>query len=168
MQGTFRSHYVERRFTPLLSEPVISRGVIEFRPPDHLRKTATSGGRSAALTIDGEHLVVEGDDGRRELSTARVPGLSALMAGLAATAAGDVEALRERFHTSVAGDRQNWSLTLEPLAAGRKGPDDPSSRQGPPRIVSLVLSGAGGQLERIEWRTDDGERTVLRFTETAG
>lgn len=169
LQGTFESHYVAQRYSGILSEPLTSRGVITFRPPDYLRKTTTSDSRSVTLTIDGDRVVIDSTSGHRELTTDQVPALGVLLSGLSAVAAGDAQALQRHFRAEVGGSREHWRLKLKPLDGAPEGAYGRAhSAEERMRIDYLVLSGHGGALKRIEWRTEGGDHTVLRFTGDGG
>ncbi|MEM9684173.1 MAG: hypothetical protein AAF942_12965, partial [Pseudomonadota bacterium] len=76
--------------------------------------------------------------------------------GLRAVVRGDPEAIRSVFDVRMSGDRDKWSLELEP----KDLPDDA-------QIDRIVVTGARERILGFDILEKDGDRTILRIQERA-
>jgi hypothetical protein len=153
-QGERRADFAEKRVSPLLRVPVVTRGTLYFRPPALLERETTTP-RHERVRIDGDVVTVrsEAPDGAVEhtLRLSALPQLAALATTLRATLGGDLAALerlyRVEFKPGAAGA---WSLLLTPL-------DDTLEAA----VRRILINGTRAQVDRIEFVEASGDRTEL-------
>ncbi|MEP7061343.1 MAG: outer membrane lipoprotein carrier protein LolA [Betaproteobacteria bacterium] len=147
MEGTARFH--ETRHVSALAAPVEREGTLLYRRPDYLEMNVESP-RTERMVINGRTLRLTTPSGERTLALDSEPMLLAWTESLRATLAGDVPALERFFATSLSGDSGAWKLTLEPREAILRA-----------QIASIVISGAGDAIRRIEMREQGGDDAVM-------
>jgi len=136
--------FVEVRFSPLLEEPVVASGKLEYLAPGRLARHVVDPYREDTL-IDGEQVVLdrEGEKERR-FSLRRAPELRGLLSSFSAILSGDAGALRESFElalaTGVAPGR--WTLQLVPRDEGLRR-----------RVGDIEVNGARGTVSCISMST---------------
>ncbi|MCK9381489.1 MAG: outer membrane lipoprotein carrier protein LolA [Sulfuritalea sp.] len=142
--------YTEKKYSSLLTEPVVSSGTLSYRRPDTVEKNMVSP-RKERFRIAGEELIVarKGIENRYPLSSQ--PLLSAFAASLRGVLGGDAELLRQHYRLKLEGEEQAWRLELTPL-------DDEIARY----VERIAVSGRGGHVEQIEVRESGGDRSVLQ------
>jgi outer membrane lipoprotein-sorting protein len=142
--------YTERKYSSLLTEPVVSSGTLSYRRPDTVEKNMVSPHRER-FRIAGEELIVarKGIENRYPLSSQ--PLLSAFAASLRGVLGGDAGLLRQHYRLKLEGEEQAWRLELTPL-------DDEISRY----VERIAVSGRAGHVEQIEVRESGGDRSVLQ------
>ncbi|WP_376695557.1 LolA-related protein [Wenzhouxiangella sp. EGI_FJ10305] len=148
-------HFVERRNSPLLSEPLVVTGRLwRNRQGQLVRQTLEP--REAKHTLGSNMVIIERPGhSPRNYSLSHIPELAVLYHGLSALLAGDADALRERFkheltHEECSDDSSEescWRLILEPR-------DEALAAQ----VESLSLSGTDDRLERFVLTLSDGEK----------
>lgn len=109
--------YVEIRYSDLLSEPLLSRGMLSFDAADQLSKRVDEPFQESTV-VRGESVRVE-RRGRKpmQFSLKRAPELRALLVGFSALLSGDQAALRAHFDVSVSGTSGEWQILLSPTDA---------------------------------------------------
>lgn len=142
--------YTEKKYSTLLTEPVVSSGTLSYRRPDTVEKNMVSP-RKERFRIAGEELIVarKGIESRYPLSSQ--PLLSAFAASLRGVLGGDAELLRQHYRLKLEGEEQAWRLELTPL-------DDEIARY----VERIAVSGRAGHVEQIEVREIGGDRSVLQ------
>ncbi|RFF27432.1 MULTISPECIES: LolA-related protein [unclassified Wenzhouxiangella] len=144
-------HFVERRSSPLLSEPLVVTGRIWRNLHGHLvRQTLEP--RETKHTLSSNMVIIERPGhSSRNYSLGHIPELAVLYHGLSALLTGDADALRERFKHELTGKECGeeccWRLTLKPR-------DEALAAQ----VESLSLSGKDDRLERFVLALSDGEK----------
>lgn len=147
--GSGHARFVEKHYFAVLDAPLVSSGELSFTAPDKLEKR-TLEPKPELMQLDGREVVIE--RGRQHLSFGldERPELGALIESLRAALSGNRQTLEQNFSLSLAGKRDQWSLTLVPIN---------------PRVAAViarvVLSGAGGQLLGVEYDQADGDRSVM-------
>lgn len=145
-----RITYSETRHIAYLDMPLTSRGVLEFRPPDWLRRSVE--GSDESYLITGDVVRIDSARGTREIALDAHPALRAFAESLRATLAGDLGRLQRLFRVELRGDREAWRLRLLPR----------DSEVG--RLISQIeLSGTAAQLLRIETREAGGDITITEL-----
>ncbi len=142
--------YTEKKYSSLLTEPVVSSGTLAFSRPDTVEKNIASP-RKESFRIAGEELIVlrRGTEKRYPLSSQ--PLLSAFAASLRGVLGGDAELLRRHYNLTLTGDELQWQLDMVPIAAD-------ITRY----VKGISVSGHGGHIEIIEVRESSGDRSVLQ------
>jgi hypothetical protein len=144
-----RVEFIEQKFLSILDHPVESSGELLYDAPDHLQKR-TLLPRAETLVLDGSVLTMERSGHRRVLDLHRYPQIQPFVESIRATLAGDRAALERVFHVEFAGGVRRWSLTLTPL-----------DRQLQRTIKQVQIDGSQDQLQRVEIRQTDGDRSLM-------
>lgn len=142
--------YSEKKYSSLLTEPIVSSGTLTFNRPDTVEKN-TLLPRKERFRIAGEELIVarKGTEKRYPLSSQ--PLLAAFAASLRGVLGGDVELLRRHYLLTLTGEEQQWQLQMTPVEAE-------ISRY----VERISVTGHAGQIEQIEVREHSGDRSVLQ------
>jgi Outer membrane lipoprotein carrier protein LolA-like len=144
-----RVEFVEQKFLSILDHPIESSGELLYDAPDRLQKR-TLLPRAETLVLDGSVLTMERSGHRRVLDLHRYPQIQPFVESIRATLAGDRAALERVFHVEFAGGVRRWSLTLAPL-----------DRQLQRTIKQVQIDGSQDQLQRVEIRQTDGDRSLM-------
>jgi hypothetical protein len=144
-----RVEFVEQKFLSRLDHPIESSGELLYDAPDRLQKR-TLLPRAETLLLDGSVLTMERGGHRRVLDLHRYPQIQPFVESIRATLAGDRAALERVFHVEFAGGVRRWSLTLAPL-----------DRQLQRTIKQVQIDGSQDQLQRVEIRQTDGDRSLM-------
>ena len=146
-----KESFVESKRSALLSAPLVLKGTLVYVRPDRLEKhvmspykedTVIAGG---AVSIDNRTLKQ-----KRYFSLSSSPEVTALIAGMRATLAGDAPALERYYAIRLEGTQEAWLMTLTPrdekLAA----------------LVSQIrIAGAREHLKRIEVDESSGDQSAM-------
>ena len=138
--------FTEVRVSPLLREPLVVAGELEFSGPGsldrHVRRPY-----SEDTSIRGESVRVQREGEQpRSFALKRAPELRGLLTGFSSLLTGDVPGLRRSFDVQAQGTDQAWTLRLVPLdARARKRLQklEIVGHDATPRCFSL-LNGDGG------------------------
>jgi len=146
--------FEERKELALLVEPLETRGVIYFVPPDRFARFTTSPGASA-LIVAGEAVQLrEGPEARPvDLSGNRVA--RAFVENFVALWSGDREKLEALYRPELHGTRDACELRLVPRRA-------PLSEA----IEAITLRGDRESMRELLVVERDGDRTTTRFGAT--
>jgi hypothetical protein len=144
-----RVEFVEQKFLSILDHPIESSGELLYDAPDRLQKR-TLLPRAETLLLDGSVLTMERGGRARALDLHRYPQIQPFVESIRATLAGDRAALERVFHVEFAGGVRRWSLTLAPL-----------DRQLQRTIKQVQIDGSQDQLQRVEIRQTDGDRSLM-------
>lgn len=144
-----RVEFVEQKFLSVLDHPIESSGELLYDAPDRLEKR-TLLPRAETLVLDGSVLTMERGGHKRVLDLHRYPQIQPFVESIRATLAGDRGALERVFHVEFAGGVRRWSLTLAPL-----------DRQLQRTIKQVQIDGSQDQLQRVEIRQTDGDRSLM-------
>ena len=144
-----RVEFVEQKFLSILDHPIESSGELLYDAPDRLQKR-TLLPRAETLLLDGSVLTMERGGHARVLDLHRYPQIQPFVESIRATLAGDRAALERVFHVEFAGGVRRWSLTLAPL-----------DRQLQRTIKQVQIDGSQDQLQRVEIRQTDGDRSLM-------
>lgn len=141
--------YVEKRYSALLSEPLVSTGTLVYRRPDVVEKNMATP-REETFRIAGGELTVTRLGKQRRVLLSGEPLLAALAASLRGVLSGDAQLLGEHFRLALAGAQSDWQLELTPV-------DAEIARY----VERIVVSGRDGRVATIEVRETGGDRSVL-------
>jgi hypothetical protein len=141
--------YVEKKFSALLSAPVVSSGTLVYRRPDVVEKNMASP-RRESFRIAGQELTVTRNGVQKRLALSSEPLLAAFAASLRGVLSGDAAQLLEHFRLALDGSELDWKLQMTPI-------DEEIARY----VQSIVVSGRAGGVRQIEVREASGDRSVL-------
>ncbi len=147
--GARTVQFEEVRQMVALDVPLISRGELEFRPPDYLRRTTVVQDLRNQVEIDGDQVRVVRDGKQERYALEALPGVGGFALSLRAVLGGDAETLRNRFDVDFGGTLDEWSLALRPKRA--------EERQW---MREIRFAGEEGSVRRIEILEESGDRVV--------
>ena len=146
--------FEERKELSLLAEPLETRGVIYFVPPDRFARFTSSPGVSALVVTGDAVQLREGPDGKPiDLSGNRVARV--FVENFVALWSGDREKLESLYRAEFRGTRDDWELRLVPRRA-------PLSEV----ISAITLRGDRDAMRELLVEERDGDRTTTRFGAT--
>lgn len=141
--GASTAEYQQSRYLDMLDEPLESRGILRYRPPDYLVQEQTAPNHQT-LTLDGGQLILKAEGRERRLALAEHPEGAAIATSLRAILNGRIDALREDYDVVFqAFSDSQWGLKLMPRTDAQAE-----------RIARILVRG----------RLEDGVATVERFT----
>jgi hypothetical protein len=142
--------YVEKKYSSLLSEPVVSSGTLAYKPPDVVEKIMTAP-RRESYRIAGQELTVTRDGKERRIALAAEPLLAAFAASLRGLLSGSAGLLGAHYRMALTGTEREWSLELVPI-------EDEVTRY----VKRIVASGRAGRVAQIEVFEASGDRSVTQ------
>ncbi len=126
--------FIEARFSPLLSRPIVVSGELQYLGPGSLVRMVEKPYRERA-EIHGEAVTVRrGDSPPQHFTLDQAPQMRSLTASFSALLAGDVATLRSVFALDLHGAPSDWTVGLTPL--------DPRVHAS---IRSILVTGRGGE-----------------------
>lgn len=105
--------FSEQRHNPMLKEPLLLTGYLEYIKPGHLGKVIETPFNETFVVEDGK-VVIQRQGKTRRLSLSKSKPLKAMLEGIEAVLAGHTEQLAEVFDYELTGDECNWILRLVP------------------------------------------------------
>ena len=142
--------YTEKKYSSLLTEPVVSSGTLAYRRPDTVEKNILSP-RKESFRIAGEELIVARKGSEKSYPLSSQPLLAAFAASLRGVLGGDAELLRQHYRLVLEGDKKEWRLEMTPI-------EDEIGHY----VEQISVSGHAGHIEQIEVRERSGDRSVLQ------
>ena len=142
--------FTEKKFSSLLSEPVVSSGKLVYRRPDLVEKNIDTP-RKERYRFTGEELVVVRNGTEKRIPLSSQPLLSAFAASLRGALGGDLALLRDHYRLSLQGNELSWRLDMTPV-------DEEIGRY----VQRITVSGRAGRIAQIETRETSGDRSVLQ------
>jgi hypothetical protein len=147
--------FVEQQFIAILDHPVESSGILRYDAPDRLEKR-TLKPHAQNLVLTGGTLTVERGHNRRVLDLHSYPQALPFVESIRATLAGDRGALERVFHVEFSGELAHWSLDLVPLDS-----------QMAKSVAQVRIEGSQDQLQNVEIKQPDGDRSLMTLRPTA-
>jgi len=142
--------YVEKKYSDLLAEPLVSSGTLLWRRPGIVEKNMAAP-RAERFRIEGDELIVVRKGVEKRYPLASQPLLAAFAASLRGMLGGDSALLREHYTLALEGSASDWHVDLVPL-------DDEMKRY----VARIRVGGHGGKVTEIETREAGGDRSVLQ------
>jgi len=143
--------FEEATYSSLLTEPLMTRGVLRFSPPGTMEKEVREPYRERYV-IDGDQVLFESARKgiKKTLSLEDYPALRSFVEAFRASFTGDATQLKTVYETTIEGDRRKWTLLLRP--------HEPVGRSV---VDSILFSGTEGRVDTIAVRAPDGDRSVM-------
>jgi hypothetical protein len=141
--------FVEVRFSPLLTEPLVVSGELDYESGATLRRRVEIPYRETT-TISGESVRVERDGESRTLPLRRAPELRGLLTGMVGLLGGNAAFLNAHFAITATGDDDAWQLELAPT--------DDRVRQ---RLRAITVSGAADEPQCFAIHDTQGGANVM-------
>ncbi|MCX7169883.1 MAG: hypothetical protein NTY41_06190 [Proteobacteria bacterium] len=142
--------YTERKYSSLLTEPVVSSGTLVYRRPDTVEKNLLAP-RKERFRIASEELIVVRREVEKRYPLSSQPLLAVFAASLRGVLGGDTELLQRHFRLRLEGGEQEWRLEMTPI-------EDEMIRY----VERITVSGHAGSIRQIEVRESSGDRSVLQ------
>lgn len=146
-----RARFVETKYLALLERPLVSSGEMSFTRPDRLEKR-TLRPRPETVLLDHDQLTVVRDQRQLRIKLAEQPHALAFVDSLRGALRGDRLALERNYALHLAGQRENWTLTLLP--------SDPAISS---IVQRITLGGQRNRIRSIEYLQADGDRAVIQI-----
>jgi hypothetical protein len=140
-----RVGFREERHNPLLKEPLVLTGYLEYLEAGRLRKVIETPFEDAFL-IDGEQIELERNGETRKLPLRKIKFLKTMLGGIEAILAGQTDHLASVFRHELSGTDASWSLHLEPI-----------SQTASRHLTSLHVKGGEKSINSIRFELRDGE-----------
>nr|WP_321936641.1 outer membrane lipoprotein carrier protein LolA [Paraburkholderia sp. J8-2] len=146
-----RASFTETKYLSIATQPVESSGELVFVAPDHLEKI-TQNPKPEHLVVDGDMLTVQRENHKYTLALARYPELGAFIESIRATLAGNRFALEQVYKVALAGEGDDWTLTLTPLDSRMR------------KVVSTItIDGTRDAMRSVSIQQADGDHSVMRL-----
>lgn len=146
--------FTEQRHNKLLKEPIILSGYLEYIKAGELRKVIETPFVEAFL-ITQDNIEIERDGKTRRLSLNRSKPIRAMLVGIEAILAGQVDKLSSIFRYELSGTSCAWSLRLEPL-----------SRDVSKHLTAMLVEGDENSAKSIRLELKDGEWSLMEFLDS--
>ena len=108
-----RVNFHEERHNPLLQEPLLLTGYLEYLQAGVLRKVVETPFQEA-FRIDAEHVLIERNGETRKLSLSKNGSLRTILDVIKAILGGEAEQIESLFDYELSGSPASWSLRLVP------------------------------------------------------
>ena len=142
--------FIEKKYSSLLAEPVVSTGKLVYRRPDVVEKNIESP-RKERYRFVGDELALLRNGTEKRIALSSQPLLQAFAASLRGVLGGDQALLRSHYQLSLQGVAASWQISMTPL-------DEQTLRY----VQGIQVSGRGGRVEQIEVNETSGDRSVLQ------
>ncbi len=142
--------FTEKKFSSLLTEPVVSSGRLHYRRPDSVEKIIETP-RKESYRFERDVLVMTRNGAEKRIPLSSQPLLSAFAASLRGLLGGDLALLSNHYQLSLQGDEQSWRLDMTPV-------DEEIGRY----VQRITASGRAGRIRQIEVAESSGDRSVLQ------
>ncbi len=146
-----RVAFREERHNPLLKEPILLTGYLEYLNPGQLRKVVETPFEEAFLVAD-DYIEIERNGKTRRLSLSKSKVIRAMLGGIEAILAGQTDKLASMFRYELSGTASCWSLQLEPL-----------SRRVAAQLTGMLVQGDENSTTSIRLDLKDGEWSLMEI-----
>jgi len=146
-----RIGFREERHNPMLKEPIILTGYLEYLKPGQLRKVIETPFEEAFL-ITEDSIEIERDGKTRRLSLRKSKAVRAMLGGIEAILAGQTDRLASVFRYELSGTSASWSLQLEPISAKLSA-----------QLTAMLVQGDENSANSIRMELKDGEWSLMEF-----
>ena len=136
----------------LLAKPLVSRGTLNFSPPDKLA-IRTTDPKPEAVVVDGDWVSRTVDGKTRSIQLSAQPEAAGIIEGIRGALSGNRTALDTHYQLSVSGQANQWQMSLVPR--------DSRVRK---LVQRIVMEGKQNLITRITTEMADGDRSVMDVT----
>ena len=149
-----QADFIEEKRIAALSQPLVSRGRLVYRRPDHLEQITTAP-QPESVIVDGDRLSIAGAGGAPKLvSLDSQPAIAGLVDGVRAALAGDLPGLQRFYRIEARGRLDAWQLILTPA-----GP--PLARM----LRGVILDGENTNIRSITIEQANGDTQIMTMSE---
>jgi len=159
---TSHAFFVEKKAIAMLTAPVESSGELIYTAPDYLEKRTIKPKRES-MTLDKDTLNIElstqqnlpiggkqTSNKHYQLQLQDYPEIAVFIDSIRGTLAGDLPALQKNYQLSLAGNVDDWTLSL-----------NPTHKKMQALIKKIDISGKQNVLYRIEINQADGDSSLM-------
>jgi len=151
-----RVRFREERHNPLLENPLILTGYLEYLGPAQMRKVIETPFKEAFL-IDSAHIEVEREGQVQRIPLRQARSLQSMLAGIEAVLAGNESRIERDFRYELGGEKEAWSMRLEPL-----------SRRAARNLSSILVHGNASNVQTIRINLGNGEWQLIELLKDGG
>lgn len=108
-----RVDFREERHNPMLKEPIVLTGYLEYLKPGYLRKVIETPVKESFL-VTNDYIEINRDGKIRRLPLSKSKSIRAMLGGIEAILAGQPDKLESMFHSDLSGTSCSWVLSLKP------------------------------------------------------
>jgi len=146
-----RVEFREERYNPMLKEPLVLTGHLEYLSDGVLRKTIETPFEESFL-IESDHIIIERAGDVRTLPLKKSRSLRTILGTIEAILSGQADEIESEFTYQIGGTSRAWSVMLAPLSRGMR-------RQ----LVSLQVTGNDQSVTSIRVDLKGGEWHVMEI-----
>jgi len=150
-----RVDFREERHNPMLKEPIVLTGYLEYLRPGHLRKVIETPVKETFLVTD-DYIEIDRDGKTRRLPLSKSKPIRAMLGGIEAILAGQPDKLESMFHIELSGSSCSWELMLEPR-----------SKRVASHLTHLLVKGDDETLLSIRTDMKNSEWSLMEILPTA-
>jgi len=144
-----RVSFREERHNPMLREPMVLTGHLEYLSAGVLRKVIETPFEEAFL-VDADHVTIERDGEIRKLAVNRSRSLKTILGAIEAILSGESDKLKSVFNYELSGTADAWSVQLTPI-----------SRRIAKRLEGLQVTGDNQSVTSIRIVLESGEWHII-------
>ena len=144
--------FTETKHLALLAKPLVSRGTLNFSPPDQLAIRTTEP-KPEAVVVNGDWVSRTVDGKTRSIQLSAQPEAAGIIEGIRGALSGNRTALDTHYQLTVSGQASQWQMTLVPR--------DSRVRK---LVARIVMDGKHSLITRITTDMADGDRSVMDVT----
>lgn len=149
--------FTEHQGNALLATPLVSTGVLHYRPADRALIKQVETPAPATMTLANNRLVIETATRSRRYSLRSRPEMLALLGGFRALIEADGDALQQTFDVTLShSEGDQWAMSLNPRAKRLKA-----------QLEKVVVSGQGLRVQTIETTLTSGDWQRLELAPLA-
>ena len=146
-----RVAFREELHNPMLKEPMVLEGYLEYLGTGRLRKVVESPFEESFL-IESNQIVIERSGDSRKLSLNKSKSLKTILGAIEAILAGQADKLMTVFSHQLSGTDSAWSVELTPI-----------SRRMSKQLISLQVDGDDQSATSIRVNLKDGEWHLMKI-----
>ncbi len=124
-------------------------GILEFRPPDYLRREVVKPTKEITI-ITGDQISIKTAKNTKTISMDEHPAIRAFVSAFRAPLAGDSAAINDLFKLKLTGTKAAWILKLRPIKASVST-----------YLEEIIISGKDDVIETIETIERNGDTSYL-------
>ena len=140
-----RVAFREERFNPLLQDPLVLTGFLEYPEPGHLVKLVETPFHES-MEVDGDEVEISRDGKKRRLSLKNRKPMLIMLQSIESILSGRADALAEHFETALTGCADDWQLQLVPR-----------SKRLARHLQGMTVKGDGKSVASILFQMDNGD-----------
>ena len=146
--------FTETKSLAILTDPLVLSGDLSYTRPDRIEKHVRAPYEEQVI-VEGDTLTLVNKDGKKTIALHKYPMIRAFVESIRATLAGDAATLRRFYHLVLAGDRNQWILTLRPR-----------DEQLAEHVRSIKLTGTDNRVTRVDIREQGGDSSAMTIRRT--